>query len=199
MRRTKIVATLGPASSTPEMMEKLLRAGLNVARFNFSHGTHESHLKMINTFRTVRDRLVTPAAVMLDTKGPEIRTKDFPGGATELKKGARFVLTTRDIPGDENGCAITYPDLPRQLKKGDRVLIDDGKVAMIVDETTETDIVCTVEQPGKVNTHKGINLPRIAIDMPYLSDADKADLKFGVENDVDFVAASFVRRKSDVV
>ncbi|MCL1964692.1 MAG: pyruvate kinase [Firmicutes bacterium] len=199
MRKTKIVCTLGPASADEATMEALLKSGLNVARLNFSHGTHEAHKEMIDRFRAVRDRLSLPAAVMLDTKGPEIRLRDFQGGACQLRAGAMFTLTTEDIMGNAERASITYADLPRQLKKGNKLLIDDGRLTLEVVETTETEIHCIALDAGQITNHKGINAPRIPLDMPYLSDADRADLLFGIENDVDFVAASFVRRPDDIV
>ncbi len=199
MRKTKIVCTLGPACAKEEVMEEMLRNGMNVARFNFSHGTHEYHQKMMETFRRVRDRLHLPAAILLDTKGPEIRLRDFEGGKVTLRRGDLFTLTTVDCMGDEHHAAITYPPLPAQLHAGVRILLDDGKVAMIVEETTETDIICRVSVGGVLSNHKSINIPNFHIDMPYISKQDEADLIFGIEQDVDFVAASFVRCKEDVI
>ena len=199
MRKTKIVCTLGPACAKEEVMEAMLKNGMNIARFNFSHGTHEYHKKMIETFRRVRDRLQLPAAVMLDTKGPEIRLKDFENGKVHLKKGDRFTLTTTERMGDASGASITFAELPQQLHAGVRILLDDGKVAMTVESTTETDIVCRVDDGGALSNHKSINIPNFHIDMPYISEQDEADLIFGIEQDVDFIAASFVRCKDDVV
>ncbi len=199
MRRTKIVCTLGPASNNEATIEAMLKSGMNVARLNFSHGTHEGHKQTLELFRQVRDRLHLPAAALLDTKGPEIRTLDFPDGPVVLEVGAAYTLTTEEVPGDNQRCGITYQQLPAQLKAGDTVLVDDGRVAMTVTDTTATEIHCTVTQGGALNTHKGINIPHVSLDMPYISAADEADLLFGIENDVDFVAASFVRRKEDVI
>jgi len=199
MRKTKIVCTLGPASSSEKVLEKMLKAGMNIARFNFSHGTHEYHKNAIALFRKVRDRLDLPAAVLLDTKGPEIRLKDFEGGKITLKKGDTFTLTTEDCMGDKTRAAITYPDLPRQLSAGVRILLDDGKVALTVIDANETEIRCRVEVGGPLSNHKSINIPNFHIDMPYISERDKADLLFGIEQGVDFVAASFVRCKEDVI
>ena len=193
MRKTKIVCTLGPASADEKVMEAMLRAGMNVARFNFSHGTHESHREMMQRFRAVRDRLGVAAAVMLDTKGPEIRLKDMAGGEAMLTDGAEFTLTARDVQGDAAQVSITYAELPREVKAGDRILIDDGRVSLRVQETTDTDIRCLVEHGGRIATHKGVNVPGVHLNMPYLSEADKSDLIFGIENDVDYVAASFAR------
>lgn len=181
------------------MIEQLLRAGMNVARLNFSHGTHEYHRETIETFRAVRGRLGLPAAVMLDTKGPEIRLRTFAGGTAELVRDARFTLTTREVEGDSTIVSVSYAELPRQLKPDDSVLIDDGRIKLRVDDVEDTEIHCTVRAGGIVSDRKGINLPGVRLDMPYLSPADEADIRFGVEMDVDFIAASFVRRKEDVI
>lgn len=199
MRKTKIICTLGPASTNEEMLEKMLKAGMDVARVNFSHGTHEGHGKTIDLFRKVRDNLGLPAAVMLDTKGPEIRTRDFEGGKAMLKNGEFFTLTTENVLGNAEKASITYANLPGELKEGDEVLIDDGKLRLKVTETTQTDIVCRVITGGQISNHKGINVPNVALSMEYLSPADKDDLLFGIEKDVDYVAASFVRRADDVI
>ena len=198
MRKTKIVCTLGPASSEDDIMRQMLLAGLDVARVNFSHGDHESHGEMIDRFRRVRDDLGKAAAVMLDTKGPEIRTGNFKEGKVMLEAGQTFTLTTREADGDSSGCSITYKMLPAELKRGDTVLIDDGKIRLTVKETTAEDIVCTVENSGPVSNHKGINVPNVRLSMDYLSPTDQSDLLFGIEKDVDYVAASFVRKADDV-
>ena len=198
MRKTKIICTLGPASINENTIKEMLRAGMDVARVNFSHGDRKTHGETIDFFRKVRDELKMPAAVMLDTKGPEIRTRDFEGGKAVLKAGETFTLTTDEILGNSGQTSITYKGLPGELKKGDEVLIDDGKLRLKVLETTETDIVCEVVVGGEVSNHKGINVPNVALSMEYLSPADKEDLLFGIEKDVDYVAASFVRRAEDV-
>ena len=198
-RRTKIVCTLGPASASESVMEQLLRAGMNIARLNFSHGSHEGHKEMIDRFRKVRDKLGLPAAIMLDTKGPEIRICTFEKGSVELQPGDSFTLTTRPVEGTKEMVSITFEDLPRQLKKGDVVLLDDGRLSLEVTETNETEIHTTVTEGGTLSNRKGINLPGIHIDMEYLSEQDKSDLIFGTEMDVDYVAASFVRTADDVI
>lgn len=198
MRRTKIVCTLGPASSDEAVMEKMLLAGMNVARLNFSHGTHPSHLEMIERFRRVRDRLGLAAAIMLDTKGPEIRLGQVAPG-TELKEGQPFLLTTRDVLGDAHQACITYADLPQQLQSGNQILVDDGRIALEVERTEQTEIFCRVVHGGPISTHKGVNVPRVHLSMPYMSPQDQADVLFGIEHDVDFIAASFVRTRQDVV
>ena len=199
MSKSKIVCTLGPACLKEDILQEMLQNGMNVARFNFSHGTHEYHKNAIAMLRRVRDRLGLPVSVLLDTKGPEIRLKDFEGGKVTLKKGDTFTLTTTDCMGDASRAAITYPDLPRQLYAGVHILLDDGKVALTVLDANDTDIRCRVDIGGPLSNHKSINIPNFHIDMPYLSEQDKADLVFGIEQDVDFVAASFVRCKEDVI
>ena len=199
MRRTKIVCTLGPASLHEDMLERMLKNGMNVARLNFSHGTHEYHKKSIELFRSVRDRLGLPAAIMLDTKGPEIRVGDFENGRAELVTGSEFTLTTRDVLGNDREVSVTCKNLPSQLSAGKRILIDDGRLLLTVLSTTETDILCRVDDGGPVSNHKGINVPNTHIDMPFLGEVDKKDLLFGIENDVDFIAASFVRTGADVI
>ena len=198
MRKTKIVCTLGPASADKEVIEKMLLAGMNVARLNFSHGDHDSHGRTIDEFRKVRDRLGIPAAVMLDTKGPEIRTGTFEGEKAELLKGQTFTLTSAEIVGNSSGCSVTYKELPHQLKRGDSVLIDDGKIRMEVLETTDREIKCLVKNGGIVGNHKGINIPKVSLKMDYLSERDKSDLLFGIQKDVDYISASFVRKADDV-
>lgn len=172
MRKTKIVCTLGPACANEKTLEEMLRGGMNVARFNFSHGTHEYHKQMIDMFRSVRDRLGLPAAIMLDTKGPEIRVGDFENGKVTLRRGDSFVLTSREVMGNESCVHMSFPLLPHQVHEGIRILMDDGKVSMTVKSTTDTDIVCTVENGGVLSNHKSINIPNFHIDMPYISERD---------------------------
>lgn len=198
MRKTKIICTIGPASDNEEIMEALLKSGMNVARLNFSHGTHEAYQKTIERFRSVRDRLGLPAAIMLDTKGPEIRLGSIQNDAVDVDEGADYTLTVEDIVGDGRRASISYKDLPRQLAKGCRLLIDDGRIVMKVESVTDAEIHCRVENGGRLSNNKGINVPMVRLDMPYLSEADKEDLLFGIEHDVDFIAASFVRRPDDV-
>ena len=199
MLKTKIVCTLGPASRTEKVMTEMLRAGMNVARLNFSHGTHEYHKEMIETFRAARDKLGVPAAVMLDTKGPEVRLRTFQNGTATLREGATFTLTTEEVEGDDTRVSVSYADLPSQLKPGDRVLIDDGRLELRVTDLTETDITCVVVIGGEVSNRKGVNIPGVHLDIPYLSEQDMADLRFGVEMDVDYIAASFVRTADDII
>ena len=199
MKKTKIVCTIGPASRDEKVLEAMLKNGMNVARLNFSHGTYEYHKENIETFRRVRDKLNIPAAIMLDTKGPEIRLGNFECEKVELKKGDEFILTSRDILGSKDIVSITYKDLPTQLERGNKVLIDDGKVTLEVLNVDKTDIFCKVLVGGQISNHKGVNVPNVHLDFDYLSEKDKNDLKFGVENDVDYIAASFVRSKEDVI
>ena len=197
MRRTKIVCTLGPASSSQEIMTELLRAGMNTARLNFSHGSHESHAEMIRRFRAARDELGVPAAVMLDTKGPEIRLGDFDAPAP-VRAGQPYTFTTETCTGDSSRCQVSYTLLPRDVHAGDSLLVDDGEIAFPVEETSDTQIRCTVMNDGVLRNRKGVNIPGARLSMPFLSEQDRDDLLFGIDQDVDYVAASFVRRGEDV-
>lgn len=199
MRKTKIVCTLGPASSDRETMKAMLEAGMNVVRLNFSHGTHEGHKKTIEEFRKVRDELGLPAAVLLDTKGPEIRTGNFVNGEEILENGQTFVLTTENTEGTKERVSVTYKDLPKEVIPGNIVLINDGKIVIKVKETTDTEVRGIVVHGGKISNHKGINLPNVKLNMKYISPQDKSDILFGIENDVDYIAASFVRSAKDVM
>ena len=199
MRKTKIICTMGPACADEAVMAEMLQAGMNIARFNFSHGDHEYHKTMMDTFRRVRDRLHLPAAVLLDTKGPEIRLRTFAGGRVTLHRGAEFTLTTREVVGDEHTVSISFAGLPAQLRPGIRILLDDGKVALMTKSVTDTDIVCSVEAGGLLSDRKSLNIPNFPIAMDYLSPQDEQDLIFGIGQDVDFVAASFVRCREDVI
>lgn len=199
MRKTKIVATIGPASSSEEVLERMLHAGLNVARFNFSHGTHEEHKILMDRFREVRDRMGVSAALMLDTKGPEIRIGIFKNGRAELNTGDTFTLTTENVEGNEKRVGISFNGLPAKVAPGNAVLIDDGKIRLAVKECSKTDIVCTVTHGGIIKDRKSVNVPNVSLGMEYISERDKSDLLFGIEEDVDFVAASFVRCADDVI
>ena len=190
---------MGPASSDEAVIRKMLKNGMNIARFNFSHGTHESHKEMIDRFRKVRDEMGLPAAVLLDTKGPEIRIGSFEHGYIYLSSGDEFTFTTRDIIGDNKSVFVNYSELPRELTTGTRLLLDDGKISMHVTNLTDTDIICTVDDGGKLSDRKSINIPYYHLNFPYLSERDKSDILFGIEQDVDFIAASFVRSKDDVI
>ena len=197
-RKTKIICTLGPAVDNEESLRGLMLGGMNAARFNFSHGTHETHLALLNKFKKVREELGLPVATILDTKGPEIRIAQFKDGKVELEQGQTFTLTTREVEGDETVVSQSYKDLPADLSVGDHVLIDDGLIDMVVEQLTETDVVCRVENGGPLSNNKSVNVPGAKINLPALTDKDRADLKFAVENDMDFVAASFVRKAADV-
>lgn len=199
MRKTKIVCTLGPASRDEKTMRKMLKSGMDVARINLSHGTHEYHAESIETFRRVRDSLDMPAAVLLDTKGPEIRVGKFKNGKEILNDGDTITLTTKEIEGTKDIVSISYKNLPQQLSIGDTVLIDDGHIELSVESITDTDIVCTVISGGEISDRKGVNVPNVHLDIPYLSEADQKDLIFAVKMDADFIAASFVRSKEDVI
>ncbi len=198
MRKTKIICTLGPAVDSEEAMRKLILAGMNAARFNFSHGTHESHLAQLNKLKRVRDELGRPVAAILDTKGPEIRICAFPSGPVTLKRGDTFTLTTRDVPGDGTQVSVTYPRLHEELTEGCRVLIDDGLVELVVARVEGQDIRCTVETGGELSSNKSINIPDVPIPLPSLTERDEKDIRFAVEQEFDFIAASFVRKAQDV-
>ncbi len=198
MLKTKIVCTLGPSTNTPEMIEKMVLAGMNVARINFSHGTHEEHKKTIDMVKAVREKLDRPVAILLDTKGPEVRLGLFEDGKVTVAAGDTFTLTTREVTGTKEISSVSYKGLPEQLSVGSRILIDDGNIALEVASLTDTDIVCTVIEGGVIKDRKSANLPGVHLNMPHLSERDKSDLLFGIENDVDFVAASFVRCADDV-
>lgn len=200
MKKTKIVCTIGPASEDEQVFEKLVLSGLNVARLNFSHGTHEEHKKRIDAIKKVRGKLDIPVATMLDTKGPEIRTGDFEDGIAELVEGQEFTITTRDIIGNSSICNITYIGLPKDVNVGDSILIDDGLIELkVVEIPNDTDIKCKVINPGLVKNHKGVNVPGIKINLPAITQKDIEDILFGIENEIDFIAASFIRKASDVI
>ena len=197
-RKTKIVCTLGPATDGDGILRQMLEAGMNVARFNFSHGSHEEHKRRLDALKALRQELDLPVAAMLDTKGPEVRLKSFAGGTVELKAGREFTLTTRDVTGDDTICSVTYADLPGDVKAGGTILLDDGLVRLTVLETTDTEIRCRVENSGTMKNNKGVNVPGVRLSMPYMSQRDRDDILFGVEQGFDFIAASFVRTAADV-
>lgn len=199
MRKTKIICTLGPSSKDREILKEMLQNGMNVARINLSHGDKDSHGEIVDRFRKVRDALGLPAAVLFDTRGPEIRVGDFKDKEITLKDGDSFTFTTKDIIGTEKIVSVTYKDFAKDLKAGSRVLVDDGKISLVVDEIKGMDVICTVINGGKISDHKGINIPDVNLTMDYLNHKDKEDLLFGIEKDIDYVAASFVRSKDDVV
>ncbi len=199
MRKTKIVCTLGPACNSKNTIKQMILRGMNVARLNFSHGSHEYHKDMIETLKSIRLELNTPLAILLDTKGPEIRTGCFESGKAVLNIGDKITLTVTEQLSNSQTVYINYSGLPSQLKPGNTVLIDDGKIILEVISTTNTEISCKVLCGGILRDRKGINIPGVSLDMPYMSETDKKDIIFGIENNVDFVAASFVRRKEDVI
>ena len=198
MRRTKIICTLGPAVDDEEMIRTLIRTGMDAARFNFSHGSHPEHLARLTMLKSVRDSMGRPVATILDTKGPEIRIKSFETKTITLEPGDPFTLTTEDVVGNQGWVSVTYPKLHEELQPGQEILVDDGLVAIKVDRIEGTRIICTVENGGTLSANKSINIPGVHIQLPALTEKDVADIRFGVENDFDFIAASFVRRAADV-
>lgn len=199
MRKTKIICTIGPASESEEMLKSLIQAGMNVARFNFSHGTHEEQKAKLARVIKVSEQMRKPIATLLDTKGPEIRLQDFKNGSEELEKGQIFILTTEEMLGTKQKASITYKNLKNDVKVGMSILIDDGKIAMTVEKITDTEIHCRVINGGKVSNHKGINVPGAVLSMPYISDTDRADIEFCAKMGYDFLAASFARCKEDIL
>ena len=199
MRKTKIICTIGPASESEEVLTAMCQAGMDTARLNFSHGTHEEHLQKIQTLKKVRTKLGIPLPIMLDTKGPEYRLKTFANKKIELKTGDKFTLTTDDIIGDETRVAVSYDRLPKELTVGEKILVNDGLVELVVDEIKGNDIICTVTQGGALSDRKSMNFPGKVMKHEYLSEQDKEDLLFGIENGVDFVAASFVSNKQNAM
>ena len=198
-RKTKIVCTLGPATEDDAVLRELILSGMNVARLNFSHGTHETHLNNIRRIEAFRRELNLPIAIMLDTKGPEIRLETFENGKVQLKKGQTFTLVTQSVVGNAERASITYPDLPRDIREGTTILIDDGLVEMTVRSLTAGEIVCIVNNDGVISDRKSVNVPDVDLSMPYLSPKDREDIAFGVKNGVDFIAASFTRTAEDIL
>ena len=198
MRKTKIICTMGPATDNIEVLESLVAEGMDVARFNFSHGTHEEQFARMERLREVRKKYNKPVAMLLDTKGSEIRVRDFKDGKINVSSGQKFTLTGRELLGDETIVSITYQTLANDVTVGKRILIDDGLIELTVDSVDGMDIHCTVQNDGVISNHKGVNVPGIHANMPYMSEGDKEDILFGIEQDVDFVAASFVRCGADV-
>ena len=199
MRKTKIVCTLGPATMDEKILKRLIEEGMDVARLNFSHGTHEEQKVRMDMVKKLRKECGKHIALLLDTKGPEIRTRDFEGGKVEIVAGQTFTLTTRDIVGDSTITSITYKDLAKDVEIGTRILIDDGLIELKVKDIIDEDLVCEVINGGFVSNHKGINVPGVHLNMPYMSQKDIDDILFGIKQDVDFIAASFVRSAKDVL
>lgn len=199
LRKTKIICTLGPVVDNEDMMRQLILAGMDAARFNFSHGSHEEQYAKLCRFQRVRDAMGRPIATILDTKGPEVRIKSFAGGNITLMDGNTFTLTTEDIIGDNTQVSVTYKDLHTEMAVGAHILVDDGLIDLLVEKIEGQNIICTVVNGGSLSNNKSLNFPNTAIKLPALTEKDKEDLKFAVENDFDYIAASFVRRASDVV
>ena len=198
MRKTKIVRTLGPSTDREEVLRDMILSGMNVARFNFSHGNYDEHRRRLDALKKIRTELGVPVAALLDTKGPEIRLKQFAGGKTHLKTGQTFTLTTREVEGSAEVCSITYKDLPGDLAVGSTVLLADGLISMTVTSLSDTDIQCRVDNGGPISNNKGVNVPGVRLSMPYMSQRDKDDILFGIEQGFDFVAASFTRSAQDI-
>ncbi len=199
MRKTKIICTIGPASEKPEVLRQLMESGMDVARENFSHGSHEEHKRRIDLIKKLREELGKPVAILLDTKGPEIRLGTFKGGKKyTLNSGDTFTLKVEDIEGDETQASVSFKELYKDMKPGDRILIDDGLIELTVSEIKGTDIVCHVDNGGPVSDRKGVNVPDEHVSLPFMNENDRADILFGIENNVDFIAASFVRCADDV-
>ena len=198
MRKTKIICTLGPSTDKEGVLRDLIANGMNVARFNFSHGSHEEHLGRLEKLKALREELGKPVAALLDTKGPEIRLKDFKNGVENLVAGQTFTLTTRDVEGTNEICSITYKDLPMDVEPNGTIMLDDGLIRLQIQTVNDTDIVCTVLNSGKIKNKKGVNVPGVHLSMPYMSQRDKDDIIFGIQQGYDFIAASFVRTAQDV-
>ncbi len=199
IRKTKIICTLGPATDKEGVLRQLMLAGMNVARFNFSHGTHEEQKKRLQQLVELREELDLPVAALLDTKGPEIRLGKLEGGKAMLEAGHKLTLTTEDIIGNAERVSITYKELYKDVHMGSRILIDDGLIEMEVVELRDTDIVCVIKNGGPISDKKGVNVPNVELSMPYISQADYDDIVFGIQNGYDFIAASFVRKAEDVL
>ena len=198
MRKTKIICTLGPSTDQEGVLRELVANGMNVARFNFSHGSHEEHLGRFEKLKAIREELGKPVAALLDTKGPEIRLKDFKNGTEMLEAGQTFTLTTREVEGTKEICSITYKDLPQDVQPGGTIMLDDGLIKLQIITVNDTDIVCKVLNNGKIKNKKGVNVPGVHLSMPYMSQRDRDDIIFGAQQGFDFIAASFVRTAQDV-
>lgn len=199
MRKTKIVCTIGPASESEEILAGLCRAGMNVARMNFSHGTHEDHKKRIDTVKKVRAELGLPIAIMLDTKGPEYRIKTFENGKITLCDGDRFVFTARDVIGNQKIVSVNYPNLPDELSTGDIILLNNGLLTFKVEAVEDTEIITRVICGGELSDRKSMSFPGKVMKQKYLSEQDKSDIRFGLQNGVDYIACSFVSCKQDLI
>ena len=199
IKRTKIVCTLGPASESKEVLRELIKSGLNVCRMNFSHGSHEEHKGRMDLVKKIREELGKPTAILLDTKGPEIRTGQFDSPEVLLEEGQTFTITMKDVMGNKEMCTVSYKGLADDVKPGNTILIDDGLVGLTVKEVNGDDIVCEVQNSGIVKNHKGVNVPGVKVNLPAITEKDRRDIEFGIEQGIDFIAASFVRKVSDVL
>ena len=194
MRKTKIICTLGPAVDSDERITQIINAGMDCARLNFSHGTHEEQEVRLNRVRRIAGELNRHIPILLDTKGPEIRLKDFEGGSVIVEKGSLFTFDTdKETPGTRERIGLTYDKLAKNVEVGTRILVDDGKIDLKVTAIKGSKVICKVVTGGKLSNHKSINIPNVEIPMPYLNDVDKSDLLFGIEHNVEYIAASFVR------
>lgn len=199
MKKTKIICTLGPSTDQPGILESLIDSGMDVARFNFSHGTHEEQKERFVRLKHARNKAKRPIAALLDTKGPEIRVCTFTAGKVMLQKGQTFTLTSREVEGNESIVSITYKELVSDVKPGNSILLDDGLIELTVKEVTDTDIICEVMNPGPVSNRKGVNVPNVSLSMPFISAKDRDDILFGIKTGYDFIAASFTRSAADIL
>ena len=199
MRKTKIVCTIGPASRVYDVIEKLIRRGMNVARLNFSHGSYKEHLQVIENIRQASLKIGQPIAILQDLGGPKIRIGKIIKEPIFLKEGSSFILTNREVTGNEQEVSLTFPSLPQKVEKGDCIFLADGTLELKVKEFTSTDIICRVVRGGKLTSHQGVNIPNISIDIPSLTEKDYQDILFGIKNKVDFIGLSFIRRAEDVL
>ena len=198
MRKTKIICTIGPSCDNEKVLIEMCKAGMNVARLNFSHGVHEEHKEKIELVKKVREKLGLPIAIMLDTKGPEYRIKTFENNRITLADGDKFIFTTDDVEGTQEKVSVNYKNLTDDLNVGDAIMVNNGLVQFVVDEISGADVICTVTAGGEVSNRKSMNFPNKVLKHDYLSEHDKEDLLFGIENDIDFVAASFVSTRNDI-
>ena len=198
-KKTKIVCTIGPASESIDTLKELIKSGLNVCRLNFSHGNYEEHGKRIENIKAARNEMNLPIAILLDTKGPEIRTGKFSSPEVNLVEGQNFIITMEDVLGDETKCTVSYKELVNDVKPGNQILIDDGLVGLAVKEIKGQEILCIVQNAGTIKDNKGVNVPNVKINLPAITPKDKKDIEFGIEQGIDFIAASFVRKASDVL
>lgn len=199
MRKTKIICTLGPSTDSPEILQAMMENGMDVARFNFSHGSHDEHKRRLEELKALRKKLNLPVAALLDTKGPEIRLRTFEEGKVTLEAGQHFTLTAREVIGTQEICSVSYKNLAQDVHVGSQIMLDDGLISMKVVERTETDVICLVENGGLVKDRKGVNVPGVHLSMPYMSAQDRADILFGIQEGFDFIAASFCRTAQDVM